>query len=51
LQKYNIGDNEENVKDFDNLTNKIADELKEVMSGQVDAYSRRGCVAKNKFLM
>lgn len=36
LQKYNVGDNEENIKDFENLTSKIADEMKEVMNGYVD---------------
>jgi len=51
LNKEGVGNNNENIRDFENLTHKIAEELKEIMNTNVDAYSRRGCIAKNKFLM
>lgn len=36
LQANNVGNDDENVKDYENLTKKIAAEMKEVMNGYVD---------------
>lgn len=51
LKGNGVGNDREYAADFDTLSQKVTDELRSLVSDNINEYSKRGCIAKNKFLM